>query len=31
MSQQNVEVVRRIFEHWEAGDFGARWRCSMIS
>jgi ketosteroid isomerase-like protein len=22
MSQENVEVVRRIFEHWEAGDFG---------
>jgi ketosteroid isomerase-like protein len=23
MSQETVEVVRRIFEHWEAGDFGA--------
>ena len=22
MSQTNVDVVRRIFQHWEAGDFG---------
>jgi ketosteroid isomerase-like protein len=22
MSQENVEIVRRIFEHWEADDFG---------
>jgi ketosteroid isomerase-like protein len=25
MSEENAEVVRRVFEHWEAGDFrGAR-------
>ena len=25
MSQQNVEIVRRIFDAWNQGDFDAAW------